>query len=421
MDHKKQLALRAGDCRDVLLEMRSAGGLFDACVTDPPYELGFMGKAWDQAGVAFDPATWRAVHDVLKPGAFLVAFGGTRTFHRMAVAIEDAGFEVRDTLMWLYGTGFPKSHDVSKGIDKAAGATREVVGSNPNHRAVSGVGYEGVYAGGNTGAADVTAPATEAARQWRGWGTALKPAWEPIILARKPLVGTVVANVLAHGTGALNIDACRIATSENLNGGAYSDGARVAQAWSDATGMMATGGGRLPGAYSQPEGRWPANVLHDGSDEVLEAFAAYGEKKSGELHPWHDAKESANGSMAGKNYAGRVKRSFGGDSGSAARFFYSAKATAADRAGSSHPTVKPIALIRYLMRLVTQPGGHVLDPFAGSGTTLAAAHAEGFHATGIEREVEYQADIRRRITELEAEDLADWLKGQPPAVRKMFG
>lgn len=343
---------------------------FDACVTDPPYHLtagkrggtgpasasaetpygraritaGFMGKVWDGGDVAMQPATWAAVLRVLKPGAHLLAFGGTRTFHRMAVAIEDAGFEVRDCVMWMYGTGFPKNLNV-----------------------------------GN------------------GFGTALKPAWEPIIVARKPLIGTVAENVLTHGTGALNIDGCRVPTDDNLNGGAYSDGSRAAAgAWAEATGMLGAGGARLSGAYVQPLGRWPANVIHDGSDEVLDAFAAFGER------PGQIARARTDGGDMGNKVLGALRHITTnpqprGDAGSAARFFYSAKATKADRAGSKHPTVKPLALMRYLCRLVTPPGGTVLDPFAGSGTTGEAALREGFKPTLIEAEPEYVEDIKRRL------------------------
>lgn len=348
-----------------MLELAASGTLFDAMVTDPPYDLvsvvkrfgganaapakhgtnglfarqsrGFMGKEWDGTGVAFSPDTWRLAYDVLKPGAHLLAFGGSRTYHRMAVAIEDAGFEIRDCIMWLYGTGFPKSHN----LDGA----------------------------------------------WDGWGTALKPAFEPIIVARKPLDGTVAANVLAHGTGALNIDASRIAAPEGktTGGRGRSDGAV----------------GRQPSTgYDAAAGRWPANVIHDGSDEVLEAFAAYGESKSSD-RPRHNGafKSVAKGQETARTSHGHA------DTGTAARFFYSAKASAADRANSKHPTVKPLALMRYLVTLVTPPGGTVLDPFSGSGTTLQAAAECGFNAVGIERDPEYQADILRRIARLQAAEL----------------
>lgn len=433
-----KLRLESGDCRDVMLDLAVSGETFDACVTDPPYDLtsvvkrfggenaapaqrgtdglfarasrGFMGKTWDGTGVAFDPATWRAVYDVLKPGAHLLAFGGTRTFHRMAVAIEDAGFEIRDTMMWMYGTGFPKSHDVSKGIDKVAGAVRsEVVGSKLGRPGMSKDGsnqrngFDDAFGGDAHGgmSSDILAPATPEAAAWSGWGTALKPAWEPIIVARKPLIGTVAANVLAHGTGALNIDACRVSMSGT-------DAADIAARIGGFNNTQSIGGdGCLGGGktmdraanYDASKGRWPANVLHDGSDEVEAAFAVYGERKgfSGGGRREGLARDGVTFNAIGNG--GEVR--YHGDSGTAARFFYSAKAGKNDRAGSKHPTVKPIALMRYLCRLVTPPGGTVLDPFGGSGSTLQAAAEEGFSATMIEREPEYQADILRRIAALE--------------------
>ncbi len=386
-----------GDCREAMAAMPAER--FDACVTDPPYELGFMGKSWDQRGVAFDPATWTAVLRALKPGAHLLAFGGTRTFHRMAVAIEDAGFELRDTVMWMYGTGFPKSHDVSKGIDKAAGAEREVVGFDaekyrPNRQGralVNGATDAGGFHADN--GATITAPATEAARRWHGWGTALKPAWEPIIVARKPLIGTVAENVLQHGTGALNIDGCRVMIDPVADASQLRTMTRNTRDVGDGWGMSSVHGD-VPQVV-RPDGRWPANVIHDGSDEVLAAFPTapgqQGAVSGGE------PSEASEGRVTGRR--ARVPSDAPrGDTGSAARFFYSAKASKADRAGSKHPTVKPLALMRYLCRLVTPPGGRVLDPFAGSGTTGEAALQEGFLPTLIEAEAEYVADIQRRIS-----------------------
>lgn len=384
---------------------------FDACVTDPPYELGFMGKSWDNRGVAFDPATWAAVLRVLKPGAHLLAFGGTRTFHRMAVAIEDAGFEIRDCVMWMYGTGFPKSHDVAKALDKAAGAEREVLAKGaPVKRMIPGADQDRtgswVKDNGREYVPTTTAPATPEAARWQGWGTALKPAWEPIIVARKPLIGTVAENVLAHGSGALNIDGCRVPTEDNLNGGAYSGGGKRPE---DATSFFT---GTSAGTYDAPTGRWPANVIHDGSDEVLEAFAAYGER------PGQQGRARTDGADQGNSVFGALRHVTAapeprGDSGTAARFFYSAKAPKADRAGSKHPTVKPIALMRYLCRLVTPPGGTVLDPFAGSGTTGEAALREGFLATLMETEAEYVADIQRRVSAARIDML-------PPGLRELL-
>jgi site-specific DNA-methyltransferase (adenine-specific) len=390
--------LEPGDCRDVLLELAAGGAQFDSCVTDPPYHLtsvvkrfgkagaapakhgtdglyarqsrGFMGKEWDGGDVAFDPETWRLVGGVLKPGGHVLAFGGSRTFHRMAVAIEDAGFEIRDCVMWVYGTGFPKSHDVSKGIDKAAGAER-----NPE---------------------TPDEPATPEAAQWQGWGTALKPSFEPVIVARKPLIGTVAENVLAHGTGALNIDGCRIALT------AEADPSRMQNQQSNRVTWEGGAASGFKADHAQPlfnqDGRWPANLIHDGSPEVLAAFGAYGERGAAAPVRGDEPSDASTGQVTGRR--ARVAGAFHADTGTAARFFYSAKASKADRFESKHPTIKPIDLIRYLTRLVTPPGGHVLDPFAGSGTLIPAAHAEGFSATVIEMDPEYQGDIRRRIAAL---------------------
>ena len=379
-------SIYGADCADVLRSMLARGERVHAVVTDPPYGLSFMGKHWDH-GLP-DPAVWRLLFDLLPPGGHLAAFGGTRTFHRLACNIEDAGFEMRDTLMWLYGTGFPKSHDVSKGIDKMLGAEREVVGANPNHRAVSGVGYEGVYAGGNTGSAVITAAGSPEAAEWTGWGTALKPAWEPIILARKPLAGTVAANVLAHGVGAINVDGCRVGTDGGTRWVSAGDKGDEGQ----------FGGGIKDGAVADAgKGRWPANVLHDGSAEVEAAFAAFGESKSARSQkPAEDYRPNYGNAVFGKGMGGGYHSGFA-DAGSPSRFFYSAKASAADRAGSKHPTVKPVALMRWLARLVCPPGGVVLDPFAGSGTTGAAAAAEGMRYVLIERDADYLADIYRRL------------------------
>lgn len=428
------VAVHLADMTEWLAEYQ--GPLFDAVVCDPPYHLtsivrrfgkpgsaaakvpsggtgayaraskGFMGKEWDGGDVAFRPETWALVLAKMKPGAHLVAFSGTRTYHRMACAIEDAGFEIRDQLAWAYGSGFPKSHDVRKGIDKAAGATRtEVVGTKLGRPGMAKDGSNQRNAdaafGGDVSrilSSDITAPATEAAQQWQGWGTALKPAWEPICLARKPLSeASVAANVLKHGTGAINVDGCRVgidpaerAEVDSRSGAGFGTGATV-------------GGnqGRAEGLFkSHDQGRWPANLCHDGSEAVVGHFPNV---TSGALLPHHDAKASENGSMSGANYAGRIKSEFGGDSGSAARFFYSAKAAPLDRLGSKHATVKPVDLMRWLCRLVCPPGGLILDPFAGSGTTGIAAMAEGFDCTLIELEADHHADIERKLAYLRGE------------------
>jgi DNA modification methylase len=391
----------------------------DSVVCDPPYHLtsivkrfgsenaapckvgqtgayaraskGFMGQTWDGGDVAFQPETWAEVLRVLKPGGHLVAFSGTRTYHRRAVAIEDAGFEVRDMIAWHYGSGFPKSHDISKAIDKAAGAEREVVGTQTlkGNAAVSCKEKGGTYIAGArlTGVKDIdiTAPATDAAREWEGWGTALKPATEPICLARKPLSEkSIAANVLKWGTGALNIDGCRIGVEESdpnkrqatgENGGADS--------------MFGVGNRKRPATLSAA--RWPANLCHDGSDEVVAGFPNVA---SG----YTDGRKAGVGSVALGDYgAGKFAESYG-DSGSAARFFYCAKASGDERGeGNNHPTVKPVDLMRWLVRLVTPKGGTVLDPFMGSGSTLIAADAEQFHAIGCELSPEYAAIAERRI------------------------
>jgi site-specific DNA-methyltransferase (adenine-specific) len=405
------VSLEHGDMLEVLPTL---GRRFHAVVTDPPYHLtnnsgtrspypgqytpigkpklpkgGFMGKQWDGGDIAFRPETWALVGSVMMPGAYLVAFAGTKGAHRMACAIEDAGFEIRDTLAWLYGSGFPKSHNVSKAMDRAAGVEREVVGEGPNasRRPRPGDGVTIHMPAGDP----ITAPATDAAREWEGWGTALKPAYEPIVLARWPMSGkTVAANLAEHRCGAINIDGCRV------------EGEPVP--------VFATSGGRKVTFDGRPQdvrqvgthskGRWPANVVHDGSEEVLAAFP----------------QTQTNGNVTGSaRYNGTSAQTYGQysprpavgqntDSGSAARFFYSAKADAGDRLQSKHPTVKPVDLMRWLVRLVTPKGGHVLDPFAGSGTTGMACMAEGFDCTLIEKEAEYAADIRRRIAHVSGHD-----------------
>ena len=366
-------ALHQGDCREVLRQYADA--TFDSVVCDPPYGLSFMGKGWD-AGVP-DAATWAEVLRVLKPGGHMVAFFGTRTYHRGAVAVEDAGFEIRDQIGWAFGSGFPKSHNGPWG------------------------------------------------------GTALKPAWEPIVLARKPLIGTVGANHAAHGTGALNIDGCRVPTSETTR--------------RQNTAEMGYRGGNLAAAYAtgSDTGRWPANLTHDGSDEVLAAFplaagqladastTAPSEKTAGiygAMRRERGDEPSANSDNAGtvgfkmKPGARRL------DSGSAARFFYAAKASKSDRdagcegmptrlvgtwggddddlsAGkkptipraNTHPTVKPTDLMRYLCRLITPAGGVVLDPFCGSGSTGKAAMLEGMRFVGVDLSGEYLRIAERRI------------------------
>ena len=381
-----------GDCIETMNAMPPES--VDAIVTDPPYCLGFMGKKWDDLPPSLEWA--EACYRVLKPGGHIAAFGGTRTWHRLAVAIEDAGFEMRDSLAWLYGSGFPKSHDVGKAIDKLAGAEREVIGHKGGRYAFgfaeAARDHFKPYGGGGFTAdpstiGQIAAPATPEAVQWDGWGTALKPAFEPIVLARKPLAEkTVARNVLAHGTGAINVDACRIETDDD-----------IAKKYPNGPGGTTFGGGAmaLTGQWRQPSGRWPANVLLD------HHAAAWVDEQSGD-------RPSAGGAAFGVGgYGGTVglnrddRRELGyGDKGGASRFFYTAKAPKSERPnvdGVQHPTVKPLAIMRWLIRLVTPPGGTVLDPFAGSGTTIEAALIEGFDPVGIEMEPDYLPLIQHRI------------------------
>ena len=352
--------LYLGDCLEILPNLPKA----DACITDPPYGLSFMGKRWDYDVPSVE--VWAECLRVLKPGGHLLAFAGTRTQHRMAVRIEDAGFEIRDMIAWVYGSGFPKSMDVSKAIDRAAGAARTKVPATGNLHKNTNLNDDGwSKIGDREPLMDSNTPVTDAALQWQGWGTALKPALEPITMARKPLVGTVAANVLEYGTGALNIDGCRVAMSQADNVHDY--------------------------------GRWPANLIHDGSDEVLAGFP---ESASGAMTTsTRRAAQDAPGSVCYGTYGGNAtSRNIAASKGSSARFFYCAKASKSDRGAENiHPTVKPTDLMRYLCRLVTPPGGLVFDPFMGSGSTGVAALREGFKFIGIEREPKYFDIACRRI------------------------
>jgi DNA modification methylase len=356
-----------GDCRARMAELEPES--VDAIVTDPPYELGFMGKAWDASGIAYDIEVWNKAWRVLKPGGHLLAFSGSRTYHRMVCAIEDAGFEIRDQIMWLYGSGFPKSHDVSKAIDREAGAVREIVGLRQAHSPYSGNSNDSglttdKWRDERTGTHEVhiTASATPEAARWQGWGTALKPAHEPIVVARKPLRGTVAQNVLAHGTGAINVDGCRVGTEGDTLG------------------------------------RWPANVIHDGSAEVVGAFPGDGEASAARF--FYTAKASRTDrdeglegwdvATLGEMTGGRAEGSAGLDSPRAGAGRTTGRANV-------HPTVKPTSLMRYLCRLVTPPGGTVLDPFTGSGSTGKAAVLEGFRFIGIELSPQYAEIARARI------------------------
>lgn len=380
--------IRQGDCVELMKVMEPE--TFHAIVTDPPYELGFMGKKWDDTGVAFRAETWAECLRVAKPGAHLLAFGGTRTFHRLACAIEDAGWEIRDCLMWIYGSGFPKSLDVSKAIDKAAGAERERY-ERP--------AFGGTFSddnGATYGTAIVNQPATPQAQEWQGFGTALKPAYEPIILARKPLEGTVAQNVLKHGCGALDIDGSRTGYVSDADKGSATPGGRVTVA---GRGNVPNIDGRERYEIERPEqkGRWPSNVLLD------QESARLLDEQSGNV-----------GGGFGKRGAveniGCEQGMFGmrgtgedvgfGDAGGASRFFYTSKAPQGERPevdGVQHPTVKPLDLMRYLVGLVSREGDMVLEPFAGSGTTIAACVGLGRNVVGCELNPEYVKLVERRM------------------------
>ncbi len=428
-----QIDLRVGDCVEVLKSLPDES--VDSCVTDPPYGLGkpppiedvlrawlagerytpkskaggFMGKKWD----AFvpDPDVWREVFRVLKPGGHLLAFAGSRTVDLMGLSIRLAGFEIRDQLQWLYGQGFPKSSDISKSIDKAAGAERERLPDLPQPgsqlQAMSGSArapeskWMGIQLGG---------PATREAEQWGGWGTALKPGHEPIVMARKPFKGPVFRQVMATGTGAINIDSCRIGSEGGVR--------KIPGTIDRSGGHMGVGFG-CNGDTESVGGRWPANVLLDAEAAAM-LDAQSGTKKAGKPRSDRGTGGIWSPSMGvpcGPQY---------GDRGGASRFFYCAKASKKERdrgltgaeearysgghGGASiplkgspmptgkniHPTVKPVALMRWLVRLVTPPGGVVLDPFAGSGTTLVAAKEESFESIGAELSEEYAGIARQR-------------------------
>ncbi|SDR71785.1 DNA methyltransferase [Microbacterium paraoxydans] len=494
------LRLFHGSNKDILPTFADAS--FDSIVTDPPYELGFMGKGWDSSGIAYDVDVWRECFRVLKPGGHLLAFGGTRTWHRIAVAIEDAGFEIRDSIAWMYGSGFPKSLNVANAIDKsrndqdevlavttrladlaaAAGVTRrqideamgtsdmggwwlsrirgraaiasvenwgrlrdlipgaselddevwrlngrkgapgeawaarEIIGQAQDRRGdgtVIGLGHSG----------EIARATSDVARQWEGWGTALKPAFEPIIVARKPLVGTVAANVLAYGTGAINIDANRVHTA-----GSEAKAYKVKQLKPGAT-LNREGGNWRP---DDPDaetyegetkaGRFPSNVLLD------ESQAAALDAQTGTLTSGTGAVKRASSAARDGNRGaalGKESRAEGtemvsyGDSGGASRYFptfrYAAKAPGTERPevdGVAHATVKPLDLMRWLVRLVTRRGGHVLDLFAGSGTTGEAALLEGMECTLIELEADHLPLILARVRKpLQTSLFGDWEGG----------
>jgi len=416
---------------------------FDSVVTDPPYELGFMGKGWDSTGIAFTTELWKEVYRTLKPGGYLLSFSASRNYHRMAVAIEDSGFEIRDQIMWLYGSGFPKSHNIGKAVD----AIEKTGKSNPKalREARMGDDYEPTgqkdYVKGRMFSSDIENDdhEHEVNNEWEGWGTALKPAHEPICMARKPISEkSIVDNVLKHGTGGINIDGCRVGTEErtyDLKGGENlnklsREGTGDSE---DAKSLGAYGVGAKQKNIGKTtvQGRFPANLIHDGSEEVLEGF------------PYSKSCSTPSNAKSGSIFRGwgtitqkDEMVGYEGD-GSAARFFYCPKVSKNERnrglddfeekktssmsgrrdphdMGKSkidndvtgrfvtkrknvHPTVKPVELMKYLCRLVTPKGGTVLDPFMGSGSTGMAAKDEGFEFIGIEKEKEYFEIAEQRI------------------------
>lgn len=444
------IKLICGDCREVMETFKENS--FDSIVTDPPYELKFMGKKWDGSGISYDEKVWKECLRVLKPGGYLLAFGGTRTYHRLACKIEDVGFELHPLIGWCYGSGFPKATNLSKMLDKAAGAEREVVGhqdySAPDIR---GNSYDQSHVADRERlGVPITAPATDLAKKWDGWfygKQSLKPALEPICMAQKPTDGKMVLNVEKWGVGAVNVDGCRIDTDDTR----FYD--PVAYGQKHASGGYAGGLEKLKTEYvNPPNGRWPANLILGHSEDC----ECVGEKRiKGSGWSKSGSGENKNICMSGQNYtrppkkdtftdetgmktvaewrcidgcpikmldkqSGNCKSKRGKDSsgygiygsnikthgattpndeGGASRFFYQvepdplfycAKASKKERGVNNvHPTIKPLKLMKYLVRLVTPPGGTVLDPFAGSGTTLLAAKEENFNAVGIELDNEY--------------------------------
>lgn len=327
-----------GDAIDVLRGMPEES--IDAVVTDPPYGLGFMGRTWDDSVPVAD--AWAEILRVARPGAHLLAFGGTKRFHRAICAIEDAGWEIRDTIMWVYGSGFPKSRNLDG--------------------------------------------------EWAGFGTNLKPSWEPITVARKPFLGSVEGNIALHGCGAINIDACRVGADDVATARSY-----VVKRFRPGADQNATGEthGDVEFRGTMKAGRWPANLVHDGSDDVVSLFPADAGAASPVTRRGSDKFRTAFGSFRGQDEVGAT---FQGDHGSASRFYYCAKASPSERGSYNlHPTVKPLALMRWLCTLVTPPGGTILDPYCGSGSTGVAALAIGASFVGIEREPDYVAIARARI------------------------
>jgi DNA modification methylase len=380
----KQYTLLHGDCLELLKTLPDNS--VDSIVTDPPYELGFMGKKWDSTGIAYSVEMWSECLRVLNHGGHLLAFGGTRTYHRMACAIEDAGFEVRDMIEWVYGSGFPKSLNVGKAVDKLQGNEREKLNERGGAIQKGSVNWQGQDRkdGKGSGFKEKFVD-TKGTSEWEGWGTALKPAHEPVCMARKPLAEkTVAQNVLKYGTGGINIDESRVGTEDNT--GRKNSGAKG--------GQNLYGDSERYNSETHSQGRFPANLIHDNSEEVRECFP---ETKSGSGNKNTGNRDGIFGKLGKGNGDG-----IGGDSGNASRFFksiiYAAKASKADRGnGNTHATVKPNALMAYLIKMVTRQGGIVLDPFMGSGTTGVAAVRHGFGFIGIEKESDHFEICKARI------------------------
>ena len=390
-ENRNTYAVLNADCLDAMKRMPDC--CIDAIVTDPPYGLSFMGKNWDHGvpGVEF----WKEALRVAKPGAHLLSFGGTRTFHRIACAVEDAGWEIRDCLGWLYSSGFPKSMDISKAIDKKQGAKRAERGGVGDHEGTVDFGMKNrcpkcgkPYFSANpcTCPREDLIPITEDAKKWHGWGTCLKPAFEPIVLARKPVEGTVVDNVLKWGCGGLNIDDCRVPSDEPV------------KIHSPKKETLYDSGHKDMGTWIENRGRFPANLIHDGSDEVLGVFPD--NVKGGTWNQTKGARHFENNGEPTDYVTGGSDQSIG----SAARFFYCPKASKKEKGkDNSHPTVKPIELMKYLVKLVTPKGALVLDPFMGSGTTGVAALQVGCRFLGIEKEKEYFDIAERRLKDAKPE------------------
>jgi DNA modification methylase len=399
-----------GDCIEEMQKLIDDGVQVDSIVTDPPYHLqsivdrfgkedsapaqhgtdgafaraskGFMGKEWDGGDIAFRQETWELAMKLLKPGGHLLAFSASRNYHRMAVAIEDAGFEIRDQIMWIYGSGFPKSLNIGKAVDKKQGNDRVAVGERT--RNVKPFDDDNGWNSNNTNGNHIY---TKGNSEWEGWGTALKPAHEPIVLARKPISEkTIIDNVLKHGTGGINIDECRV----ELRKGEKTEKKPTKLISSTVNFNASEMRGSVDSKWKL--GRFPANVMHDGSDVITKEFPQTG--KFGSVKPIDKQKTN---DVFGKYNEVKEFQAYD-DEGSAARFFYCPKTSKSERGeDNSHPTVKPIALMRYLCRLVTPKGGTVLDPFMGSGSTGMAAKDEGFEFIGIEREKEYFEIAEKRI------------------------